>query len=252
MLRRVFLCAALLVPCVTSSGAAADDIKAAARDVLSKNQDAIIQVKLTAKVGSVDQQIEVAGTVISPAGLTVVSDVSTNPRGLLGGGEEGGRTETTDVKLVLKDGKEIPGKFVLRDRDLDLAFVMPKDSKDLKLTHVKLEKTPVPEVLDELVYLHRLGKALNREVSVVLGRAEAVVKKPRVLIVPELWTGLQRLGCPVFDASGRAVGLVVMRRAGAGQSGGGGLLGAMQPVIVTTEDLLQIVGQVDKPQEEGK
>src|SRR5262249_17422832 len=152
----------------------------------------------TAKVGNVDQQVEVAGTVISPAGLTVVSDFSTNPRGLFGD-EGGGRTDTTDVKLVMKDGKELAGKFVLPDKDLDLAFIMPQD-KDLKLTHVKLDKAPVPGVRDEMVILHRLGKSLNREVSVIVTRAEAVVKKPRVLVVVEVFTGLQKLGCPVFDS----------------------------------------------------
>jgi hypothetical protein len=239
-----------LVPLAASAGAKAADIKAAAKDVLGKYGDAIVHVKLTAKIRGVDRQLEVAGAVISPAGLTVLSDSSTSPEGIFGGDEGGGRTDTTDVKIVLKDGKELACKFVLRDKDLDLAFVMPKD-KDLKLTHIKLEKTPVPEILDDLVFLHRLGKSLNREVSVILGRAEAVVKKPRVLIVPDIWQGMQMVGSPVFDSSGRAVGLAVIRRGATG--GGGGFLGSgFQPVIVTAEDLMQVASQVDKPQEESK
>jgi hypothetical protein len=239
-----------VVPLLATVGARADDIKAAAKNVLSKYQDAIVHVKLTAKIRGVDRQLEVAGAVISPAGLTVLSDSSTSPSGIFGDDEGGGRADTTDVKIVLKDGKEIAGKFVLRDRDLDLAFVMPKE-KDLKLTHIKLEKAPVPEILDDLVFLHRLGKSLNREVSIILGRAEAVVKKPRVLIVPDVYQGMQMVGSPVFDTAGRAVGIAVIRRGATG--GGGGFLGSgFQPVIVTTEDLMQVASQVDKPQEETK
>lgn len=249
MMKYVLVCAVLVSPQFTAP-APAEDLKTAARALRGKYQDAIIQVKLTVKVGSLDQQAEVAGTVISPQGLTVVSDLSTNPRALFGSDEGGGgRAETTDVKLVLKDGKEIPGTFVLRDRDLDVAFIMPKD-KGLNLTCVKFEKAPIPEVLDDLVFLHRLGKSLNREVSIVLSRAEAVVRKPRVLIVPDVLTGLQKLGCPVFDAAGRPVGLVVMRRGPGGA--GGGIFGAMQPVIVTAEELMQVAGQVEKPAEDGK
>src|SRR5262249_21340707 len=140
--------------------------KAAAREILKKYQDAIVAVKLVTKFGQREMQVEVAGTVLTPEGLTVVSDFSSNPGRILGG-DDGGN-ETTEVQPPLRDGQELPAKFVLRDRDLDLAFVLPNE-KGLNLPHVKLEKAPIPEVLDDLIYLQRLGKSLNREPSVSLG-----------------------------------------------------------------------------------
>ncbi len=220
--------------------------KATAREVLKKYQDAIVAVKLVVKIGAREVPLEVAGTVLTPQGLTVVSDFTSNPGRMFG--EEGGGSDTTDVQVLLKDGRELPAKFVLRDRDLDLAFVLPTE-KGLDLPHVKMEKAPVPDVLDDLIYIQRLNKTLNREPSVSIGQVAAVVKKPRVVIVPE--GGGQHLGCPVFDAQGRAVGLVVTRR-GAGGGGRLGLFGAVQTIIVPAEDVQQVAGQVGKDKDEDK
>jgi hypothetical protein len=250
-----WLCATLLLPLLVAARVpAADDavsIKDAAKAVLSKYQDAIVTVKLVTKTGNVEHPSEIAGTVLTPEGLTVVSDSNSNPFQAFGD-EEGGRSQTTDVKIVLKDGKELPAKFVLRDRDLDLAFVLPTE-KGLKLTHVQLEKAPVPQPLDELIFVRRLDKSLNREVSVRLARVEAVVKKPRTFLVPDLdlITAIQNLGGPVFDARGRAIGIVVVRR-GAGGPRGGNPLARSSAVILTTEDVQGAANQAAKPAEEGK
>jgi S1-C subfamily serine protease len=166
----------------------------------------------------------------------------------------GDKVETTDVKLLLKNGREIPAKFVLRDKDLDLAFVLPQE-QGLNLTYVGLTKGPVPEPLDDLVFLYRMGKVMNREAGVALGRVEAVVKKPRTFVVPELLTGLQSLGCPVFDATGRPLGVVVIRRSPAALKDIGGVrdvLEVLKPVVLTAEDIQQAASQVDKPKEEPK
>ncbi len=229
------------------------NVRKAAREVLGKYPDAVVTVKLVVKIGRTEQQIEVAGTVLSPEGLTVISDFTSSPGGLFG---EGGRTETTDVKLLFKDGREVPARFVLRDRDLDLAFIVPKE-KELKLAHVKLEKRTPPEVLDDLIFLRRLGRNLNREASLTLARVEAVVKRPRTFIVPDLVNGLQNLGCPVFDAEGKPVGIVVVRRSTtpAGFGGLADLLDQMRPVILTAEDLQESIDQIskeDKPEKENK
>jgi hypothetical protein len=226
------------------------DLKKAAREVLGKYQDAVVAVRLVVKTGRLEQQLEVAGTMLTPEGLTVISDFTSNPSGLFMG--DGGRSETTDVKLLLKDGRELPARFVLRDRDLDLAFIMPRE-KDLKLAHVNLEKRTPPEILDDLIFLRRLGRNLNREANLILGRVESVVKKPRTFIVPDLVNGLQNLGCPVFDAEGKPVGIVLVRRAAAmGREAGGlmDLLDSMKPVILTAEDLqesLDQIAQAEKP-----
>ena len=35
-------------------------------------------------------------------------------------------TEVNDIKILLEDGAEVPAEIVLRDKDLDLAFIRPK------------------------------------------------------------------------------------------------------------------------------
>jgi hypothetical protein len=88
-----------------------------------------------------------------------------------------------------------------------------------------------------------LGKVLNREASVTVGNVSAVIKKPRVLIVPD---GSPSLGCPVFDVQGRAVGVVLMKR---GPTGG---RFSLQTVIITAEDVQQVASQVGKDKDDEK
>src|SRR5262249_18358311 len=130
--------------------------------------------------------MEIAGTVISAAGLTVVSEGSSNPSGLFPERPDGPQTETEtpDVKSVLGDGKEIPARFALRDTGLDLAFLLPEE-KGLTLPFVALDKGPTPEPMDDLVFLYALGKTLNREVAVATSKVRAVVRKPRTFVVAD-------------------------------------------------------------------
>jgi hypothetical protein len=238
--------------------AAASDSKApaTAKSVLSSRADTVVTVQLVVKrrfvvngreQGTADQKMEIAGTTLQPDGLTVVSDFTSNPAGLFPTDADGPKidTDTTDVKIVLKDGREIPARFVLRDRDLDLAFVMP-DEKGLQLPSLTLEKGPVPEPLDDLVLLYRLGRSMNREAAATVASVRAVVKKPRTFVVPGFVEGLQSLGCPAFDASGRAVGLVVLRRSPTApqmQSSFRDFVDMMNPVILTAADVLDVAAQ---------
>jgi hypothetical protein len=209
----------------TSAFARQDEAGArqAARAALARYGPALVMVRLTIRSRMVlegreqtspEYTLEVQGTVIAPDGLTVISDVSSNPAAMMQGGDEGARveTDTTEAKLVLQDGREIPARFVLRDAGLDLAFLAPVASVPA-LACVRFEKGPVPEPLDDLVLLSQLGRSLNREVGVTLGRVRAVVKRPRTFVVPGPIDGLLGMGGPAFDARGRPVGLVVLRRA---------------------------------------
>jgi len=135
---------------------------------------------------------------------------------------------------------------VLRDTDLDLAFLLPEE-KGLNVPFVALSAGPVPEPLDDLVFLYAMGKTLNRDVALMVAKVRAVVKKPRTFVVADFMTGLQSLGCPVFDASGKAVGLVVLRRAAVTPTPGGSLrdmLDMMAPVVLTAGDVQKVAAQV--------
>jgi len=251
---------AVTLAAAAAVGAEEPSTRSAARDALARHADAVITVRLAVKNRVVfqgrernnsDATLEIAGTILTPAGLTVVSDFTSNPSGLFAPSGDGPRveTETTDVKLLLRDGRELPARFVLRDRDLDLAFLLPRE-EGLSLPHLNLESAPVPEPLDELFFLYPMGRSLNREVAVALARVRAVVRKPRTFVVSDFLEAFQSLGCPAFDAGGRAVGLVVLRRAPgapAGQSGPRELLDFFSPVVLTAADVHEVAAQAVPP-----
>jgi hypothetical protein len=255
----LLLAGAALAP----AGPAAPDearARAAARAALDKHRDAVITVRLAVRSRMVFQgrerntnetTLEIAGTLLTPDGLTVVSDFASNPTGLFSSSSGDGprvESDTTDVKLLLRDGRELPARFALRDRDLDLAFLLPEE-KGLSLPHITLEKGPLPQPLDDLVLLYPMGRSLNREVAVALARVRAVVRKPRTFLVSDFLDGMQSLGCPAFDDSGRAVGLVVLRRAPGSpqpQSSPRDMLDMMSPVVVTAADVQEVAAQTPR------
>ena len=146
--RRALALIAAVTIGITSTAArgAAQDDRAAAREIVKRWQAAIVNVRVVLKmrvsVGgremqSMDESVETVGTVIDPAGLTVLSLGALNPgammnrlMGVVGSGQERMEfgSEPTDVKLRLPDGRELTARIVLRDEDLDLAFLRPTSS----------------------------------------------------------------------------------------------------------------------------
>jgi hypothetical protein len=252
-----FLAAVLLVLGSVASGAELPaGARETARGLMGAQGDAVVTVRLTIKSRMVfqgqersgpDQTVEIAGTVLSADGLTAVSDFTSNPAGLFSGAAGGPtvETETSDVKIVLRDGRELKARFVLRDEDLDLAFLAPLEPVTLKF--VELKKGPTPQALDDLILLYPLGRNLGRGLAVSVSRVRAVVTRPRTFVVTEVIDGWQALGSPAFDVGGRAVGLVLVRRApNAGMTGGGGmrqLFETIAPVVLTAEDVLEVAAQ---------
>jgi S1-C subfamily serine protease len=248
--------AGVLVMLGVAAGASADEraLVAAARAVLAKHQDALVTVRLTAKVRRVYQgqeragretTSEISGTVLTPSGLTVVSAASGDPSGPGASGGAGSETDITDTKLVLRDGRELAARFVLRDRDLDLAFVMPEE-QGLSLPYVAFDAGATLAPLDDIIHIYPLGKAHGREVAVALGMVQAVLTKPRRLMAVDLVTGLRSMGCPAFSATGQIVGLVVLKPAGEQAASGEGLramLDLIQPVIVPAETVRELAQQ---------
>jgi hypothetical protein len=246
------------------SRAPADEthLKAVAKSVFAKYQDAVTTVKAVItyrflvkgkEISKSESVVEVFGTVLTPAGLTVVSNASMKLNladgslpaiPSLDGETEGAKVEVDRgaVKLVFKGGREIPGRFVLTDKDLDLDFVMPTERCD-KVPHVHLHEGQIPELLDDLIVLNRTGKLLNHSPTVGLRTVAGVVHKPRTWVVLDS-SDTSTLGCPFFDIRGRLVGIGVLRQSAKSGSRGDPIVEPDNIVILTAADVQQVASQV--------
>jgi hypothetical protein len=204
------------------------------RDLVKRCADSIVGVEMvvTLKMTLGDRampprenKIDINGTVLNSAGLTVTSLGAIDPRTQLeamrGMMAAGGRLEISDtdykeVKLRLADGTEVPARVVLKDGDLDLAFIAPDPAAGKReFTSVKLDDAAEGVVLNNYFIVSRAPKALQRVPLVRPSLVAGIVEKPRRMY---LLTD-QQLGCPVFDQQGRVLGVSVQNLSGGRSSG---------------------------------
>ncbi len=245
----------------------ADELTDKGRAVFQKNQHAVVTVQLVLKnkfsmAGrggqSTESRQEVTGTVVDPSGLTVLSLSATDPGQMLqnmmaGGSEDESRfkmeTELSDAKILLEDGTEVASEVVLRDKDLDLAFLRPKTKPATPMAALDLTQSGKAEILDQVIALNRLGKAAGRAFSASAERISAIVQRPRPFYVPDSTMTTTSLGAPAFTLEGKVLGIFVMRALK--ETGGGGGMGMfnLQPgnltaIIVPADDILKAAKQV--------
>ena len=239
----------------------ADDLGDKGRDIFKKNQHAVVTVTVVQKMaaagrgGPREAKADLTGTVVDPTGLTVLALSSCDPAELYRHLSEEYKTdiELSDVKILLEDGTELPAEIVLRDKDLDLAFIRPKTKPASPMAAVDLSKSSRAQVLDQLVTLNRLKRAAGRAFSASVERVSAVVQKPRTFYIPDSSQTDTGLGSPAFAMDGGVVGLVVMRAVNA--QGAANIRDCMTAIILPAEDIAKAAAQAPaeaKPDEEKK
>lgn len=203
----------------------ADETADKARAVFNKNHEAIVTVEIVLKMSysipgrpstPQERKLEITGTIIDPSGLTVVALSACDPadvykRMMSGQSQYKIETEVSDVKLLLQDGTEVASEIVLRDKDLDLAYIRPKTKPSSPMTYVDLSKSGSAQVFDEVVALNRLRRAASRAYSGSLERICAVVQKPRTFYVPDSTMSATTMGSPAFLMNGEVLGMFVLR-----------------------------------------
>jgi hypothetical protein len=247
-----------------AAGAAQAQDRAAARDIVRKWQDSIVNIRIVLKMRmsvagremqSSDETVETVGTVVDPSGLTVIALGTLNPGAMMsrlmggGGGEQKVEiaSEPTDVRMRLPDGREIAASVALRDEDLNLAFVRPTAKADKPFVAVNLTDAARPALLDEVVILSRLARVGGWVPAAALQEVGAVIERPRTFFV--LGTATGSMGTPAFLANGKVVGILTLRQIDAGRVGmmstmGGGTEGlGLLAVIVPAADVLEIARQ---------
>lgn len=260
----VVLCAAMAA--IWSVPARAEDNVDAARKIMNDYAKAVVQVEAVLSIsaegpmagrmgGSQEQKVQITGTVLDKSGLTVVSYISLNPTSAMknikvrgGDGQPMSlsiKGELSDVKIVLPDGTEIPARIVLKDEDLDMAFILPKDTIE-KETSEQIQAVDLSKAatkagrLDQTVRLGRLGKDLNRELVISMDRISAIITKPRTFYI---LSGAQP-GTPVFTADGKLLGIIVFHQKPGGSSASRGRAGAQgTPMVLPTKDVKKIADQ---------
>jgi len=224
--------------------AAADDGKSKARTLLEDHRDAVVTVALTitttASFGGIggqgeESRSEVVGTVVRPDGLTVVSLSETDPMALLSNMMPGefsdmfaGNSEVTSAAIIVGREQEVTAEIVLRDQDLDLAFIRPVEPREEPFVHIDLDQAAAAEILDDVVAIGRLGRIANRVHTVGIDAVSAVVERPRrFYILGSGGSGQGSLGSPVFTLDGAPLGVFVMRTLPGMSQGSGMGLGSL-------------------------
>jgi len=254
-----------------------DEEAMAARNIISKWSDAVITVQITIEQRTVisgrqmnktESKIEVGATIIDRSGLAVMSLSSTDPTGIFSdmfqGGEEDSfnfewKSEIKNIKMFLGNGNEVPAKIVLRDKDLDLAFIYPTEKLPGPVLALDLSESTKPEILDQIVTLERLGKAAGRIPSVSLSRIQAITKKPRTVYVPDIMPMSGVTGSPAFSMDGKVIGIHLLGiiRSKNAQLGMGNMMGGMKgmgivPGILPAQAIMEVAKQASEAVDEKK
>jgi S1-C subfamily serine protease len=246
----------------------ADEFSDKGRDIFKKNQHAVITVQAVLKTtysgngrssNPTEVKQDLTGTVIDPSGLTVLALSSVDPAELYRRMSDEFKTVDTqinDLKLLLDDGTEVPAEIVLRDRDLDLAFIRPKTKPASPMEAVDLTKSSTVDLLEPVIALNRLNRAAGRAYSASVERIDAVIQKPRTFYIPDTTQSTTSLGSPAFALNGNIVGIFVMRAVTGGESSSRNVRENMTAILIPAEDILkgakqapEAKGDSDKPAE---
>jgi hypothetical protein len=251
----VLVLTGLAVPCRAS------ELAEKGREIFNQNQHAVVTVQAVLKVTysgagkSSETRQDLTGTVVDPSGLTVLALSACDPSEMYQRmmAEQGSQNkldiEVTDLKILLADGSELPAEIVLRDKDLDLAFIRPKAKPASPMAAVDLSKSAPVQLLDEVITLNRLNSAAGRAYAASVERISAVIQKPRTFYIPDSTMTSTTLGSPAFALDGKVVGLLVMRAVTGKGGNGRNYRDNMTSIILPAEDILK--GAKQAPEAKG-
>lgn len=246
--------AALLVALPTP----ASDLRATGRATAEQVRRAVVTIRivLKLKIGfggqaqDQEQKMEVAGVVIDPSGLTLASAASIDPSGALrkmAGGQASRMKVEAEVKettLLLEDGTEVEADVVLKDTDLDLAFLKPREAgRRFSALRLRPRSGTVP-LLTPIFVVARLGKLTSRALAVATGEIRASVRGPAPYYVTDGETA-SFTGSVAYTADGVPLGVFVNRFSPSPDGRGGGMFdGAFGRS--SSEAVLTVLRPVDK------
>jgi len=224
------------------------------RAISAKNSKAIVTIELVleenASYGGQSEKRETkmsaTGTVIDPSGLVVTALSQIDPMSLMPdtSGEDFKLTiNVTDALIRQDDGTEIPVDVVVRDRDLNLAFLKPKTPVTTKLPYVNLAIASNPLQLDRVLTIYRLGQVAGRSIACGFDDVMGVVVKPRKFFVI---SNPYAQGGPAFTMDGKCVGIVVRKSSVKSAARTGGMQETLM-VVMPSDTVMRAAEQAKKP-----
>lgn len=210
-----------------------------ARQLVAKQSDAVVLALATIKTrvtvqgreNARDLPMQANATVLDGTGLAVMALSNIEPGELatrMGAGAV--ESEATDLRMRLGDGREVPAKIVLRDADLDLAFIKPIEAPASPMPAVD-GPIGTPALLDLLVAVQRTGEATSWRTLATFAYVQLIVDRPRPY---HALSAGAALGSPLFDLDGRFVGVMVRI---------GGARNNPLPVVLPAQDIREIAKQ---------
>jgi len=188
--------------------------------------------------------------VIDPSGLTLASAASIDPSGALrkmAGGQASRMKVEAEVKettLLLEDGTEVEADVVLKDTELDLAFLKPREAgRRFSAIRLRPRSGTVP-LLTPIFVVARLGKLTSRALAIATGEIRAWVRGPAPYYVTDGETA-SFTGSVAYTADGVPLGVFVNRFSASPDARGGGFFdGAFGRS--SSEAVLTVLRPVDK------
>ncbi len=268
--RRLMVIALATILLPAWNAARADDaaIAETGRRILAASGNAVVSVKVTiklsmqgemaamARLNEQEKKNEIAATFIDSSGLALCSLTALDPTSAMGnvrvnvGGQQQSfrlKAEINEARFRLADGTEIPARIVLKDEDLDLAFLAPEKpleaADQAKFSTINLaDSVKDLQILDQIIFLSRMGKHVGYESAVLLGRVNAKLSKPRTEYIAGGGPGQ-----PAFNKDGKLVGIVLTHRRGEQDidvaGGMAGLQREMTAVVIPAADILDAANQ---------
>lgn len=216
---------------------------AAGRRLLQQYADVVVGVEMVVTMKGMqgdrpipprEQKREINGTLVNAAGLTVLSLGSIDPRAGVSAAVLSqvrfDEPEFKEVKLRLANGTEMAARVVLKDADLDLAFIAPEAAPADALPFVNLADPAKAVILGTYYDITRGSKLAQRVPAVRVINVTGMIEKPRRFVLASEYS----LGCPVFNAEGKVLGIALRHVAG-GQSTGLIILPAEEVAEIATQ-----------------
>ncbi len=226
--------------CAAPAAAAAED-GAALKELLASKSPLIVTVKFVLKFDlrgqTRESNQETLGCVVDESGLVMLHSASLGGTRRMGRGMEI-KTTPSDFKIIFgNETEEYEAVLAGKDSKLNLGFIQAKDLKGKKIQALKFADSPEPQIGDQLTGFLRFGRGFDYAPHFAFTTVSGEIKMPR-----QMWAvsgAFSGLGLPLFDKSGRAVGVMTnqdasgdsddeergMDRMLGGLLGGGGLGG---------------------------